>query len=268
MTQSETQNSSQSSSSQRSQAELAENAITVVVPCFNESESVTQLKDRLDQLQQKAQKQSHVFEWRFLFVDDGSSDSTFTDLQAAFGSWSNAQVLQHPQNRGLIAALQTGFAACETEWVGVIDSDCTYDPALLIDLLNKADEDSLDAVTASPYHPQGSVGNVPAWRIWLSRCASLLYKIPMRNKLTCYTSCVRVYRTELVKKCEIVSSGFVGVTELLWRLDYAGAKIGELPATLNPRTTGVSKMRTYRTALQHFRLLGRIAKQKMLNRGR
>lgn len=239
-------------------------AISVVIPCFNESESVNQLKEKLRNLLEVSAQRAPTFQWQFILVDDGSSDSTYQDLIDAFNDWPHAQVLQHPKNRGLIAALQTGFSACQTPWVAVIDSDCTYEPLLLIDLMQKAIETPLDCVTCSPYHPQGSVGNVPAWRIWLSRCASLLYRWPMRNKLTCYTCCVRVYRTELVKDCKIVSSGFVGVTELLWRVDRAGAKIGEIPATLRPRTTGVSKMRTLRTTIQHFKLLGSIIKEKLL----
>jgi dolichol-phosphate mannosyltransferase len=203
------------------------------------------------------------FEWHFLFVDDGSSDDTLSQLQLAFSDWEKATVLKHDQNRGLIAALQTGFQACSTEWVAVIDSDCTYDPMLLIQLLSKANVEQFDVVTASPYHPEGSVGNVPAWRIAISRAASLLYRFPMRNKLTCYTCCVRVYKTSLVKACKIHSTGFVGVTELLWRLDRAGAKVGEVPATLKPRTTGVSKMRTVRTMINHFRLMGSIIKEKL-----
>ncbi|MFO0942765.1 MAG: glycosyltransferase family 2 protein [Pirellulales bacterium] len=238
-------------------------SISVVIPCFNESESVGQLKERLANLLEVSSQRASSIQWQFIMVDDGSSDSTYQDLLAAFKDWPQVQVFQHPQNRGLIAALQTGFAACQTPWVAVIDSDCTYEPLLLIDLMQKALETPLDCVTCSPYHPEGSVGNVPAWRIWLSRCASLLYRWPMRNKLTCYTCCVRVYRSELVKNCKIVSCGFVGVTELLWRVDQAGANIGEIPATLRPRTTGVSKMRTLRTTIQHFKLLGAIAKEKL-----
>ncbi len=243
---------------------LASVAITVVIPCFNESESVGQLREKLFELVQTSSANNKPYDWQFIMVDDGSADTTQADLRQAFADWPNVQVLQHAKNQGLIAALQTGFSACQTAWVAVIDSDCTYEPLLLIQLLDKALASQLDVVTCSPYHPQGSVGNVPAWRIWLSRCASLLYRWPMRNKLTCYTCCVRVYRTDLVKNCRIVSSGFVGVTELLWRVDQTGAKIGEIPATLRPRTTGVSKMRTLRTTMQHFKLLASIVREKLL----
>ena len=236
--------------------------ISVVVPCFNESESIEQLKEKLGKLLEVAQDQLPELSWHFIFVDDGSSDSTHADLKRAFADWKTAQVIQHAQNLGLIAALQTGFSACQTNWAAVIDSDCTYDPLLLIELVRKAKADGFDVVTASPYHAQGSVGNVPAWRIGISRCASQLYRWPMRNKLSCYTCCVRVYRTSLVRQCKIISSGFVGVTELLWRLDQLGARIGEFPATLMPRITGVSKMRTFRTMLLHFKFLSSIAREK------
>ncbi len=238
-------------------------SMTVVVPCFNESESVQRLSSKIQELVAQVGRQQETVDWHFLFVDDGSSDSTFDDLKSAFGNWTNARVVQHPDNRGLIAALQTGFQHCATSWVGVIDSDCTYEPSLLIEMLDKALCGGYDCVTASPYHRLGSVENVPAWRIGLSRVASWLYRWPMRNKLTCYTCCVRVYKTSLVRECQIRTSGFVGVTELLWRLDQAGAKIGEVPARLTPRVTGVSKMRTFRTTINHFRLLGSILREQL-----
>lgn len=243
-------------------AALRIDAVTIVVPCYNESESIDQLRDNLNGLIDQSHQVAPNLQWQFVFVDDGSSDSTFEDLQRNFGSWPTAQIVRHSTNRGLIAALQTGFQVCASDWVAVIDSDCTYDPLLLIQLAQKAECDQLDVVTASPYHRLGSVGNVPAWRIALSRVASQLYRWPMKNKLTCYTCCVRLYRTELVQACSIRTAGFVGVTELLWRLDQVGARIGEVPATLKPRVTGASKMRTLRTTIQHLKFLASILYEK------
>ena len=57
---------------------------------------------------------------------------------------------------------------------------------------------SVDLVTASPYHKDGGVRNVPGWRLFLSRGASFLYRRVLRSKLDTYTSCFRVYRRSSV----------------------------------------------------------------------
>src|SRR5205085_2627348 len=116
----------------------------------------------------------------------------------------------------------------------------------------------------SPYHPAGQVTGVPAWRLWLSRLASRLYSLVMRNQLHTYTSCFRVYRKSSVSHLPLSRGGFVGVVELLWQLDRRGGTIAECPAVLTARTTGQSKMRTVRTALAHLRLLAEAAWQRLV----
>ena len=64
-----------------------------------------------------------------------------------------------------LPAIVTGLKHAETELVCSIDADCTYDPRQLPALLRTLTQD-MAMVTASPYHPQGKVENVPAWRLW------------------------------------------------------------------------------------------------------
>jgi dolichol-phosphate mannosyltransferase len=115
--------------------------------------------------------------------------------------------------------------------------------------------EGVDLVTASPYHPQGGVKNVPRWRLFLSKSLSRLYRLVLRQKLYTYTSCFRVYRRQTVVKVEVERGGFFGVTELLGRVDLAGGGIVEFPATLEARMLGRSKMKVLRTITGHLGLL-------------
>jgi dolichol-phosphate mannosyltransferase len=114
-------------------------------------------------------------------------------------------------------------------------------------------------VTASPYHPQGHVRNVPPWRLSLSRAASFLYRRVLRQKLYTYTSCFRVYRRSLMEGLSLREPGFLGIAETLGRLDLKRIRIVEHPATLQVRIFGHSKMKTLRTIFGHLRLLTRLA---------
>ena len=114
-------------------------------------------------------------------------------------------------------------------------------------------------VTASPYHPEGRVLNVPAWRLSLSKGLSFLYRRVLRNQLATYTACFRVYRRSAVKDIELKNGGYLGVIELLARLDLAGETVVECPALLEVRLMGHSKMKLARTVWGHARLLARVA---------
>ncbi len=194
----------------------------------------------------------------FLLIDDGSTDNTLSVMQTCFGDWPEARVLRHETNRGIAAAIETGLRHARTDVVASLDADCTYDPAILEPMAALLSDD-VDLVVASPYHPRGGVQGVAPWRLALSRTASRLYGGLMRNKLHTYTSCVRVYRRRAVVDLRVEERGFVGVVELLWRLDRQGGKIVEFPAVLHARRAGRSKMRVLRATLRHLRFWIRAA---------
>jgi dolichol-phosphate mannosyltransferase len=194
---------------------------------------------------------------QFVIVDDGSSDNTWEQMHQHFELQSDYRLLRHEKNRGIMAALMTGFAVAETEWVASLDADCTFDPVCLLELLAQATP-SIDVVVGSPYHPKGKVENVPAWRLVLSKGASWLYQRLMRSKLYCYTSCFRVYRVSTLRTVNVEAGGFVGMAELLWKLDRAKARMVEVPAVLNVRRYGQSKMRTLSVIGDHLKLMARI----------
>lgn len=113
----------------------------------------------------------------------------------------------------------------------------------------------VDMVTASPYHPDGAVLNVPRWRLGLSRSLSRIYRLILRQKLATYTSCFRVYRRQALTSLRISHTGFLGVTEILVRLDQQGSRVVECPAVLEARLFGESKMRIVKTIFGHLKLL-------------
>jgi hypothetical protein len=234
-------------------------AVTVVVPCYNERPVLRYLASTLGELSETL---GRAYELSYLFVDDGSTDGTADELEKVFAGRFDCRTIRHARNQGVAAATLTGIRHADTEIVCVIDADCTYDPHQLqafIPMLG----DSVDLVTASPYHPLGGVMNVPQWRLFLSRGASRLYRLTLRNKLHTYTSCFRVYRKSAVQHIQVSDGHFLGITEILWQLDRRGSQILECPAVLEVRVLGASKLKTLRGILSHLKLLGRILAQRL-----
>jgi glycosyltransferase involved in cell wall biosynthesis len=233
--------------------------LTVVVPLFNEAESMERLRAELARLETAL---AGKYATEFLLVDDGSTDETWAVIQRLFAGNEQVRPVRHALNRGLAAALATGIAEAKTPIVASIDADCTYEPVQLVALLARLDDD-VDMVVASPYHPLGEVVGVPAWRVAISKLASRLYRLVLRNQLHTYTSCFRVYRRSSVVNLPQARGGFVGVVEMLWELDRRGGTIVECPAVLTVRKAGQSKMRILATALGHLRLLAAAAWQRL-----
>jgi len=234
----------------RSQAAIMV-GVSVVVPLFNERECADLLIDSLADVESKLAAR-YAFE--FVLVDDGSSDETVVLLRTAIARRPGYRLIEHPSNRGIAAAIQTGIRAASHEIVVSMDCDGSYDPLLMAELIPKL-VPGVDLVTASPYHIDGRVENVPLWRLRLSRLASQLYGLACRHKLSCYTSCFRVYRRSAVADIELENERFVGVAELLWKVLDRGGYVAEHPALLRSRVAGQSKMRVVRASLGHLRLI-------------
>lgn len=235
--------------------------VSVVIPCYNEELILPYLANTL----QSVEAQLSQYALTFVFVDDHSTDGTWAALQRIFGDRSNCTFVRHTRNRGVAAGILTGIQHAQTAIVCSMDCDCTYDPhelAKMIPLL----ADGVDMVTASPYHPDGGVRNVPRWRLTLSKSLSRMYRVVLHQQLATYTSCFRVYRRSALAGMRLEHSGFLGVAEMLGRLDLAGSRIAEYPAVLEVRMIGRSKMKVLRTIAGHLGLLSRLATLRITGR--
>lgn len=233
-------------------------AVSIVIPCYNEDATLPYLANTLERVEFEL---ADSYAPHFILVDDCSTDTTWDTMQTVFGPKANCTLLQHETNSGVSAAILTGIRAAETDVVCSMDCDCSYDPLELRRMLPLLTDD-VDLVTASPYHPDGHVKNVPGWRLFLSKGLSQLYRLVLRRRLHTWTSCFRVYRKSAVENLVLEETGFLGTAELVARLTQGGSQITEHPATLEVRIFGESKMKTCRTIVGHLRLIGRILSQR------
>ena len=111
--------------------------LTVIMPCYNEAEVIASVLPEIIRVVRENN-------WRFIVVDDGSTDDSYRILQEF--SADGVTVLHHKLNRGYGAAIKTGIRAAETKYVVTIDADGQHDPADLKRLLDIALEKDADMV--------------------------------------------------------------------------------------------------------------------------
>jgi|688.fasta_scaffold00990_6 glycosyltransferase involved in cell wall biosynthesis len=235
--------------------------LSLVVPCFNEIEGIETLRTQLEDLRRRC---SGHFDLDVILVDDGSNDRTADELPRVFESLPWVTVILHDRNCGVAAAILTGIKASRQEYVASMDADCTYAPIQLLRLWECMDSET-SMVTASPYHPEGRVEGVPAWRLALSKSASRVYRTVTGSSIHTFTSCFRIYRRRDFDGLQLKNQGFVGIAEMFWWIKKQGGSIREAPATLTTRKTGFSKMRTVPVIWAHLQLIQRIAWERFFD---
>lgn len=233
--------------------------LTLVIPCYNEEESLPLLGDRLA----LALERLGEHEVEVLFVDDGSSDGTFEGLNRLSEWLPGVRIVAHEHNQGLGAALRTGYAEATGDVLVGLDSDCTYDPVEVADLI--ACMGDADVVLGSPYNPAGATSNVPLSRLLLSRTLSGMYRFVLGTRdIYTFTSMFRAHTREAALAMESSAADYRALAEMLVSLLDKGYRVVEYPTVLHVRVTGASKLRILRMVRRHAALVCRLAATRPL----
>jgi len=219
--------------------------LTVILPLYDEEALLPALPALLDRV--RATLEGH--DVRLLAIDDGSTDGTAEGLARIAG----LDVVRHPENRGVGAAMTTGLTEATGDAAIVYDPDEAYAPEVLPALLKALE--GADVATASPYHPEGGVEGVGPLRLLLSRTASALYRWRTKARIRTFTCAVRAYRLPVARGLLPAPKDFTAAAYLLANALAKGLRVVEVPARLRVRREGKSKMRLLRTIRAHLRLL-------------
>ena len=104
--------------------------LSVVVPVYNEERSVELLYDEIAAALDPVER-----DWEAVFVDDGSSDGSFSALTRLHARADNVRVVRMRRNFGKAAALAAGFRQAEGDLIVTIDADGQDEPAEIPRLL-------------------------------------------------------------------------------------------------------------------------------------
>ncbi len=234
--------------------------ITVMLPAYNEEKDLPVLLGRIQHAL------SRWANYRILVVDDGSHDQTAQIVRDA-SKQMPVELIQHPQNMGLGAAMRTGLkaAAHNSDIVITLDADNSQDPELMKTMVERLAE-GFDVVIASRFQPGAQEIGVPPFRVFLSHVSSTGIRTIVRYPgVRDYTCGFRAYRAETLRKLIdtfgdnfIRENGFSCMFELLLNLRGLHARVSEVPLILRyDLKEGASKMRILRTMWRYVITLTR-----------
>jgi glycosyltransferase involved in cell wall biosynthesis len=200
--------------------------ISVVVPVHDEERSVRPLLEEIAAALDARQP------WEAVFVDDGSTDSTFAELTRLHDAHDNVRVVRLRRNFGKATALDAGFAEAAGEIVVTIDGDLQDDPAEIPRLLAKLDE-GFDLVSGWKARRRD-----PWRRRVLSRVFNGVTGLVSGLRLHDLNCGLKAYRAEVVDGLRLYGElhRFVPVIA-----HYRGYRVAEVPVAHRPRPHGRSR---------------------------
>lgn len=165
----------------------------------------------------------------FVLVENGSSDTTLVEAEAAVAAYPNGRVLRL-STADYGAAVRAGMvsAAAESGWVVLFDID--YFSGLFVQQTLEAEKLGCDVLLASKRVPDAEDS-----RPWLRRLATAVFNFLLRCVVgtgVSDTHGMKAVRSEVVEQLEplVVSDGSLFDTELVLRAERAGFRIREVPA--------------------------------------
>ncbi|MBO4467068.1 MAG: glycosyltransferase [Bacteroidales bacterium] len=200
--------------------------ISIVIPLFNEAESLPELAAWIE----RALK---GFTYQLIFVDDGSTDGSWEVIKGMAGP--NVKGIRFRRNYGKSAALYEGFAAAEGDIVVTMDADLQDSPEEIPEMVRMIREEGYDLVSGWKQHRKDNpvTKNLP----------SKLYNATARRvtgiKLHDMNCGLKAYRKEVVKNIEVYGEMHRYIPYLAKNAGFT--KIGEKPVQHQKRKFGKSK---------------------------
>jgi len=215
--------------------------LSVVVPAYNEEQSLPILVERLIQTFEENRLKGEI-----IIVDDGSTDETGKIAEDLRKKYGNVKVFHHKRRMEKTAALHTGFENASGDILAMIDADLQYAPEDLIKLLSKIDQ-GYDVVNGwRKYRNDSILKKIP------SSIYNFVSRVSFGMTLHDFNSGFKAFKREVLEDLNLRK----GQHRFLLNLaHHKGYKVGEVEVQHFPRELGKTKFGSSRMFWGFFDLI-------------
>lgn len=209
--------------------------ISVVIPVFNEKESVATLHAELVAVLKTVREPYEI-----IFIDDGSTDGTSAEIKKL----RPVRLITFARNFGKSQALQAGFRAAKGDYVFTMDGDLQDDPNEIPNFLKAMKEGNTDLVCGWKQRRIDSLAKKT-----VSKVANGLTRFMTGTTVHDMNCCYKLYRGDVVKALNLYGDMHRYIPVLVMTLGYA---ISEMPVHHRERRFGVTKYGNFRRFFKSF----------------
>ena len=203
--------------------------ISVVVPLYNEEESLPELVQWIDRVARE-----NNLSYEIILIDDGSTDRSWSVVEELKREYAQIRGISFLRNYGKSAALYEGFKMAEGEVVFTMDADLQDSPDEIPEMRRMILEENYDLVSGWKKRRYDPIG-----KRWPSKFFNLTARVVSGIKLHDFNCGLKAYRRKVVKSIEVYGEMHRYIPILA---KHAGFKrIGEKVVEHRERKYGVSK---------------------------
>jgi glycosyltransferase involved in cell wall biosynthesis len=204
--------------------------ISVVIPLYNEEESLPELIDWINKVMVE-----NNFTYEVIFIDDGSNDSSWKIITELKSTYPSIRAIKFRRNYGKSAALNVGFDATKGDVVITMDADLQDSPDEIPELYRRIKEENFDLISgwkAKRYDPLSKTIPTKIYNAATRRMSGI-------NNLHDFNCGLKAYRKEVVKNIEVYGEMHRYIPVIA---KWAGfTRIGEQIVEHRARKYGVTK---------------------------
>ena len=207
--------------------------VSLVLPAFNEVENLAEAVE-----QARAPLSQIAPAWEIVVVDDGSTDGTADLAQEIAAQDVRVRLVRHPINRGLGAAIRSGFDAARGDLLLYCDADLPFDMSALAEAHRILRRTGADLVTGFRTNRQveGPLRHVQS--VAYTRLVNALLGFPVRD----VNFALKLMRREVYERAAPTSEGSFIDAELVARAREEGFRMVQFGVAYTPRTRGESTL--------------------------
>jgi len=215
--------------------------ISVVIPLYNEQDSLRELHDRIVAVMKSIDKSYEI-----IFIDDGSTDLSVPVIEKLMNANNRVKLLQFRRNYGKSAALAAGFDYVTGQYIITIDADLQDDPDEIPNLIAKLTE-GYDLVSGWK-----KVRHDPLLKRLTSKIYNFFTSIFSGLRLHDFNCGLKAYRLDVVKSIHVYGEMHRYLPVLAHN---NGFRVAEIPVKHYERKHGKSKFGAARFARGAFDLM-------------